>query len=82
MLPLLALLLIVGTPRFSGAHGALQVPERAVEEVLANPGERGLDVEAGAVLAQHGVGVLDVGGREGLDGILEGGESGDDLCPH
>lgn len=31
------------------------------------------------MFAEDGIGVLDVGRREGLDGILQGGESSDDL---
>lgn len=79
MCALLLLLLEVGNAA-DGLDGwgawSAQGPEVA-EERLAE--EAGGKVESGAVLAEDGVGVLQVGGGEGLDRVLEGCEAGDDL---
>ena len=62
-----------------GRGGAAEAAEPAEERVVAEAGQGRLDLEAGAVLAEVGIGVLDVGGGEGLDGVLEGGEARYDL---
>ena len=87
MLPLLALLLVRRGTLGSGSSdsargwgdGALEVCQWAEERVLAELGQGGSDVESCAVLAEDGIGVLDVCGRERLDRILESRKTGDDL---
>lgn len=86
VLSLLALLLVAGRSiasscrRLGWAGGAIQFP-KLEQRVLAQLGQRRLDVEPRTVLAEDGIGMFDVGGREGLDGVLQRGKSGDDLCP-
>jgi hypothetical protein len=85
VLPLLPLLLVGiasgeegGTG--GGLDGALEAGQAAEEGIVGELLVQGADdIEDADLLAQHGVGMLDVGGGEGLDSILEGCEAGDDL---
>jgi len=86
MLSLLALLLVASGRFTSGiglrrADGAVQF-SKFEERVVAELGQGRVNIEAGTVLAEDGIGVLDVSRRECLDGILKRCETGDDLCPH
>lgn len=85
MLSLLTLLLLgcsIGSDRLCRADSTLEVSSKSEQRVLAKFGKRRLYIETRAVFTEYRIGVLDVGRREGLDGILESGESGDDLCGH
>lgn len=77
---LLLLFFGVGGGGLDGGGGGAEAAQAAEEGVVAEAREGRLDFKAGAaVVAEVGVGVLDVGGGEGLDCILEGCETGYDL---
>lgn len=85
VLTLLPLLLAIGADSrrfrgsFGGAGNLCEVASQLQQRVVAEALEGGGDIRAGAVVAEDGIGVLDVGGGDGADDILEGGEPGDDL---
>lgn len=83
MLALLALLLErLSSSSADGSgrrDGALQAGHATEQRIITEPGESALHVEASAVLAEDGIGVLDVGARESLDRILESCETSNNL---
>lgn len=73
------LLLLLAFNNWLNWGGTAKVSESTEEWVLAESGESTVDVESSSMLTKDRVGVLDVGGGEGLDGILKGRETGDNL---
>ena len=80
MLSLLALLLVI--TNYSAWPGIRNGCERTEDRVLPKLGESQVDAESLDRVTEHRVGMLDVGGREILDGILERSKPGDklDIC--
>lgn len=81
MLSLLSFLLLLGSFGLGRRRSAVQAGDATEQRVVAELRERMLDtgIEAGSMFAEDGIGVFDVGGGEGLDGVLKRRETGHNL---